>query len=138
MAVSPVNFQQDGFGTLAQLLAASGGGIGFDTAAITTTNAVPSVLYTKMVSPSTTMALRITVVTTSNSGVITGKFVREFTVSRILSGSATLVQELIPSPDYQIIPDLAVNCSVDSTNAIVLVTGMPGTVIWHSLIEVIS
>jgi hypothetical protein len=84
------------------------------------------------------MSLRAMIVAGRPTGDVIGKFVREFTVKRVGNGLALLLQELVPSLDYQEFPDLAVNCSVSGSNAVIMVTGLAGTIVWHGLIEVIS
>jgi hypothetical protein len=139
MTVSPTDFQNDGFGTLLQLLNGGGGsGSGFELVATTTTNAVPTQLYSASLVVGGTTSIRATVVAIRSSGAVIGKFVREFTVKRIGSGSATLVQDLVPSPDYQEDLNLAITDTVSGPNAVIMVTGLSGTVDWHGLIEVIS
>lgn len=138
MTVSPTDFQNDGFGTLLQLLNGGPGSTGLVTATVTTTNAVPSLLYSTTLSVGGTSSLRATIVAIRSSGAVIGKFVREFTVKRIGAGSATLVQDLVPSPDYQEDLNLAITDTVSGPNAVIMVTGLSGTVDWHGLIEVIS
>lgn len=105
---------------------------------ITTTNAVPTSLYIKFINPASSIAIRATIVAVRSTGSIVGKFVREFTVKRVNSGSAVLLQDLVPSPDYIEDPSLSVSDSVSGVNAIITVTGLSGTVDWHGHIENIT
>lgn len=139
MAVSPSEFRDNGFGTILQLLN-SGGGSGNPVlvVAVTTTNSVPTPLYTRTLAVGGIVSLRATVIAVRSSGATIGKFVREFTVKRVGSGLATLVQDLVPSPDYQEDLNLVITDTVSGPNAVIMVTGLSGTVDWHGLIEVIS
>jgi hypothetical protein len=134
--INPVDLQKSGFGTLFALLNSSGSESGFDNASTTTTNAVPQLLYSKTLAPHSVMTLRVALVCKQNSTNV-GKFVREFTVSRN-TGNATLLQELVPSPDVKTNQNLDVSCNVDGTNAVINVTGIAATVIWHGLVELVS
>ena len=139
MAVSPAELQSNGFGTILQMLnGGSGGGSGLNLASITTTNAAPTQLYSTTLVAGGTTSLRATIVAIRSSGAVIGKFVREFTVKRVGSGSAVLVQDLVPSPDYQEDLNLVVTDTVSGPNAVIMVTGLSGTVDWHGLIEVVS
>jgi hypothetical protein len=138
MTVSPTNLKNDGFGTIVQLLNGGGGDTGLNPASVTTTNAVPTQLYSTTVAVGGITSLRATIVAIRSSGAVIGKFVREFTVKRVGSGSATLVQDLVPSPDYLDDLNLAVTDTVSGPNAVIMVTGLSGTVDWHALIEVTS
>jgi hypothetical protein len=105
---------------------------------ITTTNGVPTTLYNHTVSVGGVMSIRANIVAIRSSGAVVGKFIREFTVKRIGSGSAMILQDLVPSPDHVEDPNLSVTDSVSGANVIILVTGLSGTVDWHAHIEVVS
>jgi hypothetical protein len=137
MTISPTDLKNDGFGTIIQALN-GGGNAGLIPASVTTTNAVPSLLFSTTVSTGGTTSLRATIVAIRSSGAVIGKFVREFTVKRIGSGVAILAQDLVPSPDYIEDVSLAITDTVNGPNAVIMVTGLSGTVGWHGLIEVIS
>jgi hypothetical protein len=138
MTVSPTDLQNDGFGTILSLLNEGPGSSGLVPVSITTTNAVSSLLYSTTVAVGGTTSIRATIVAIRSSGAVIGKFVREFTVKRVGAGSALLVQDLVPSPDYAEDLNLAITDTVSGPNAVILVTGLSGTVDWHGLIEVIS
>ncbi len=140
MTVSPDNLKYDGFGTIFQLLneSTSGAGTGTETASTTTTNAVPTTFYTKTVPPAGMVALRATIVAMTSTGAVVGKFVRELTAKRVDLGNAVLNQDLVPSPDYSENAGLEVSCSVSGPNAILVVTGIAATIMWHGLVEVLS
>jgi len=135
MAVSPSDFKNDGFGTILQIF--NGGG-SIVQASIVTTDTVPTQLYSLELGTDKVTAIRATIIAIRTSGVIVAKFVREFTVKRVGSGSATLLQDLVPSPDYKEDSNLDVTDTIDGPSAVILVTGLSGTVEWHSLIEVVS
>jgi limonene-1,2-epoxide hydrolase len=136
--VTPAQFQNDGFGTIIQELNAGETDTDEVLVALTTTNAVPQPLYQLTLSPSSTVTFRSTVIATASSAVVVGKFVREFTVKRNGSNPAVLVQDLVPSPNYQENPGLDVSPGVNTNNAVITVTGLAGTVTWHGRIEVVS
>jgi hypothetical protein len=104
--------------------------------AITTTNAVPALLFQNTLSPSSSVSFRATVVV--EAATVIGKFIREFTVKRVGVGPAVLAQDLVPSPDYKENPSLSVVTGVNSNNATIMVTGLPATLVWHGQIEVVS
>jgi hypothetical protein len=105
-----------------------------DDVTITTTNDMPQTLYSRTLTLGTVMTLRATIVTSLADGSTVGRFVREFTAKRDGSGT-TLLQDLVPSPDYQEDPGLAVQSGVSGTNATITVTGLSGTLTWQARIE---
>ena len=138
MTISPDTLATDGFGTLFKLLNEGGGNAGFETSAATTTNIIPTSLYVRTVPPGSTLTIRIAIVAVNSSGLTVGKFIREMTAKRVGTAFAILLQDLVPSPDYTENINLAVSCSVNGTNAVVLVQGLAATVVWHGLAEVLS
>ncbi len=109
-----------------------------DQAAATSTNTIPIQLYRRTLDPSEVMTFRATVAAERFGVSQVGKFVREFTVKRVGFGPAILVQDLVPSPDYQEDPGLAVTAGVDSSSATIMVTGLAGTVDWYAVIQLVA
>lgn len=139
MPISPDTLAADGFGTLFKLLNEGGGAnYGFEPSSITTTTTLWTQLYAKTVPIESALTIRIAVVATNNAGVTVAKFIREMTAKRIGSNPAVLLQELVPSPDYSESISLDIACSVNGTNAVVMVKGFAATVYWHGLAEVLS
>jgi hypothetical protein len=110
-------------------------GPGFEEVTIVTTNASSNVLYQKTVDPGSIFSARALIIAETSTGNIAGKFVREFTVKRLGSNIATLLQELVPSIDYKESISLTVSCGTSGNNAVINVTGIPGTLTWHCLVE---
>jgi hypothetical protein len=135
MSVSPTDLKNNGFGTILQLI---NGGIPIVQPSIVTTDTVPTQLYSMELGTDRVTAIRATIIAIRTSGVIVAKFVREFTVKRVGSGSATLLQDIAPSPDYKEDSNLDVTATIDGPSAVILVTGLSGTIEWHSLIEIVS
>ena len=108
-----------------------------DTAATTTTNSMPQLLYQRTLNPAEVVTFRATVAAERFAVSTVGKFVREFTVKRDGSGPAILIQDLVPAPDYQDDPGLAVTTGVDASSATITVTGIAGTVDWFAVIQVV-
>lgn len=139
MAISPDDLKNDGFGTIVQELNAGGGDSTVQIVSLLTSNAVPNLLFQYTLNPSTSATFRATIaVTRVSSAAVVGKFVREFTVKRVGSGPAVLLQDLVPSLDYQEDPGLAVASGVDTNNATITVTGMPAALAWHGRVEIIA
>ena len=112
---------------------------GSPTASIVTTNAVPTQLYQKTLNPSSGSTFRASIVAVrGTTASVIGKFVREFTAKREGILPAVLLQDLVPSPDYQELPGLNVSVGVDANNANIVVTGLAATVTWVARVEVVS
>jgi hypothetical protein len=109
-----------------------------DFVSITTTNSVPTTLYSHTISIGGSISVRATIIAIRSSGVVIGKFVREFTAKRIGAGSPAILQDLVPSPDYIEDPNLSVSDSVSGPNIVIIVTGLSGTIDWHAHVEVVS
>lgn len=128
----------DGFGTLFKGASGGGGDPHVQTVSATTTNAVPVTLFQKTLDPSSTKTFRATITAARGpSATVVGKFVREFTAKRDGSNPAVLLQDLVPSPDYQDDPGIAVAPGVDVNNATLVITGLAGTLTWYGRVEVV-
>lgn len=132
-----MGIDQDGFGTLFK----EGGGGGdphVQEVSATTTNAVPVPIFQNTLDPSTLKTFRATItVTRGPSAAVVGKFVREFTVRRNGAAPAALLQDLVPSPDYQEDLGLAVAPGVDTNNATLIITGLAATLTWFGRVEIV-
>jgi hypothetical protein len=141
MTIPASDMQTEAFGTLFRRLneGSGGGDTNVDFVSITTTNAVPTLLYSKTLTPNSGVTFRATIlVTRGPNASVVGKFIREFTVKRFGSNPVALLQDLVPSLDYKEDPGLSLAPSVDVTNATIMVTGLSATLTWHGRIEFVS